>query len=419
MVILGVALLLAGVAIRGTGSGGVKVVAKKSAAKAGIFEVNHSYRANAGDLSGNGGDDLIFIPHFADFPRVYVNRGGGTFVDIAPTNFPARWTGPRDRHDCPIGDVDGDGLPDIFCTTGGNKGGSGATPSELWLQQPDGSFKHWLRARRQFDLGPATDPFGRSRDAVFLDATGNGHLDLYIQNAYPRRDGRSSNSRLFINEDGERYVSARRRGFTGANIPVGGSNLQAVDYNGDGWTDILACGKEGIYLFRNLRGKRFREVGDRRRGRRSCAWAELARVDRGGRLELIRLNRRALTVHEQDRRGRFGPAVYRRPLRHGVSFAAGDVTGNRLDDIYVVRRGEVAPNGAPIGSRRSDRPDAMLINRGRGRGFQRMRIPQLKLGRGDTVTAIDHDGDGRAAFVVMNGHRKARGPVQLITFKRR
>jgi hypothetical protein len=417
----GLAFAAAFAAWRSGRASGDEVVAKRAGAKAGIHERNHTYRANVGDINGNGLEDLIVLQHSFQlgFPRVYINQGDGTFTNIADTHFPEH-AGHADRHDCPIGDVNGNGRADIFCTTGGKKGGTEANASELWLQQEDGNFEYW-RDVDDFDLGPAADPWGRSRDAVFLDVNGNGHLDLYIQNK-PRQDGRSGVSRLFINEDGERYVRARKHGITGANVLVGGKNLQAIDYDGDGWTDILACGTKGIYLFRNIRGEEMRDVAQRGGNRRTCVWAELADVDGDGRPELIRLNRQALTVHKQRDNGRFGPAIYRRTLRHGEAFATGDVNGNGLADIYVVRQGPTA-DGAPAGERPGtvdpDRPDAMLINQGDGTDFQRMQIPQLKRGRGDSVTAFDHNQNGLTDFVVMNGHRKARGPVELIAFRRR
>lgn len=373
-------------------------------ADAGIREINHTYRAPVGDIDGDGSDDLIVVPHYGDFPRIYVNDGDGGFTDVAATSFPARSVEPRDRHGCPIGDVTGDGRADIFCTVGGGDGGTRPNPSELFVQRADGTFASW--ADTDFDLGPAADPFGRSRDAVLLDANGDEHADLYIQNAYPRADGRSPNSRLFINEDGERFVAAGRHGLAGVNVPVGGTNLQAIDYDGDGWDDILACGKRGVFLFRNLEGNGFRDVADRADGRLRCEWAELANVDGTDRPALVRLDREELSVHPVDEDGDFGAPIYRRDFKHGTAFASGDVNGDQRADIYVVRRGELD----------ADKPDAMLINDGDGTGFEELAVPQLKRGHGDSVTAIDHNGDGRAGFVIMNGHRSARGPIELLTF---
>lgn len=372
--------------------------------EAGVHEINHTYRASVGDIGGDGREDLIVIPHWADFPRVYLNQGDGSFIDVAP-GFEGEWARPRDRHDCEIGDVDGDGGADIFCTVGGGGGGTRPNPSELWLQREDGSFAH-ADDVEGFELGPAADPFGRSRDAVFLDANGNGRLDLYIQNSYPRRDGRSPNSRLFINVGGERYVHAGERGISGANVPVGGSNLQAIDYDGDGWEDILACGRDGVFLFRNLAGEGFRDVIDRDAGDWRCSWAELAELGRSGRPALVRLDADGLSVHLQDERGRFGEPAYRHDVPDGVGFATGDATGNGFADVYLLRRGEPG----------EDVPDQLLVNEGDGIDFDVVEVPVFERGQADSVTAIDHDGDGRAAFVVMYGNRQEQGPIELIAF---
>jgi hypothetical protein len=48
-------------------------------------------------------------------------------------------------------------------------------------------------------------------------------------------------------------------------------------------------------------------------------------------------------------------------------------------------------------------------------GFESIEVPTDPRGIGDTVTAIDHDRDGRAGFVIVNGREKAFGAVQLIS----
>lgn len=383
------------------------VVAKRLSAAAGIKEIARTYRATAGDLNGDRFQDLVVVRHWEAFPRVYINQGDGTFVDISQSHFPRDRPLRRDRHDCPIGDPNGDGLADIYCTIGGKKGGTGATPNELWLQRDNGRF---VSSRGSgFRVGAARNRYGRGRDARFLDANRDGHLDLYVLNAFPRKDGRSGKSRLYINDRGRRYISASKRGFTGPNREVGGRSLQAVDYDGDGRDDLLVCGKKGIQLFRNIRGRNFRNVTAHRRIRMSCVDARLARIDRSGRLGLIRLSERALTVHRQFRSGKFSRPIHSRRVRGGNAIAVGDATGDRLADVYAQRRGAF----------NRDKRDLMLLNRRSGKNFVRVGIPQRSRGRGDAVTAIDHDRNGLSDFIVMNGHRKARGPVDLIAFFRR
>ncbi len=60
----------------------------------------------------------------------------------------------------------------------------------------------------------------------------------------------------------------------------------------------------------------------------------------------------------------------------------------------------------------------MLLNRRGGRGFKRIRIPQTRRGKGDYVTSLDFDQNGRTDFLVMNGSHKSRGPVRLLVTRR-
>jgi hypothetical protein len=45
-----------------------------------------------------------------------------------------------------------------------------------------------------------------------------------------------------------------------------------------------------------------------------------------------------------------------------------------------------------------------------------VKIPETSAGNGASVSEIDYNHDGIADFIVTNGARKLKGPVQLITF---
>jgi hypothetical protein len=60
-----------------------------------------------------------------------------------------------------------------------------------------------------------------------------------------------------------------------------------------------------------------------------------------------------------------------------------------------------------------NRRDLLLVSREHGRSFVSVRIPQTTRGSADDVIALDHDRNGLADFVVLNGRQKA-GPVQLL-----
>ncbi len=375
--------------------------------QAGIKERTLTYAATAGELDGDGLPDLLIVRHYQDFPRVYLNGrpSVGIFDDIRETAFPDAVAPRRDRHDCPFGDVNGDGLIDIYCTVGGLKGGNGENPNELWLQSrtPPGDLK--FTRSGEFRLGAASDEYGRGRDAAFIDANGDAFPDLYVLNSFPRNDGRSGASRLFINDDGKRFRKAPE---FQANKAIGAENLQVLDYNGDGWEDLFVCGKKGVRLLRNRAGKYFQDVTRSAGLGMPCTHALLAQADGDarGRPDLFRLSNTALTVHRQRRNGSFSAAIYRRRILYGDQMAVGNMNRDENADVYVQRRGELD----------ADKPDVMLLNGRNGERFRQLRIPQLRDGQGDSVEAIDHDLNGLTDVVVMNGHRTSVGPVELLAF---
>jgi hypothetical protein len=67
-----------------------------------------------------------------------------------------------------VGDVNGDGLDDFFI------GGAKGQPSALYVQRPNGSFVATNRALFE------TDKISEDLGAAFLDANGDGNLDLYV-----------------------------------------------------------------------------------------------------------------------------------------------------------------------------------------------------------------------------------------------
>jgi len=152
-----------------------------------------TWSAEAGDVNRDGWEDFVLINHFSP-AFLYRNERNGRFSRTRIGN-------QRDRHDCVFGDVNRDGREDFYCAIGGGKGRR-FNSNELWMQGADGNFVN--RADR-YDV---TDRRGRGRDVAFLDANGDGFLDLYVGNKPGRTDGLESRNKLFLNLNGNRFKRA-------------------------------------------------------------------------------------------------------------------------------------------------------------------------------------------------------------------
>ena len=155
-------------------------------------------------------------------------------------------------------DVNGDGLADVFVT------GTAGQAGELFLGQPDGSFKSaadqpWATSTESDDVG-----------ALFLDVNGDGHPDLLLVAGgvqHPQGDP-LLNSRVYLNDGHGRFTAA-----PAGTLPASGESACAVaaaDFDGDGKGDLFVGGRvvPGKYpetprsfLYRNTGGK-FVDVTD-------------------------------------------------------------------------------------------------------------------------------------------------------------
>ena len=172
------------------------------------------------DLNGDGFPDIVSACAY-DFPGlvlVLLGNGDGTFrarTDYAARGNPATIT---------LGDVNGDGRPDIVAVNGGIYTPTENTVSVL-LGNSDGSFG----APDTFATG--IDP----RMAVIADVNGDGRPDLLVANVGESPDFVGSVSVLIGTGDGK-FVK-------GAEYPTGTRSvaLAVGDFNADGRPDLVVA----------------------------------------------------------------------------------------------------------------------------------------------------------------------------------
>ncbi|PYP53720.1 MAG: RNA-binding protein [Gemmatimonadetes bacterium] len=188
-----------------------------------------------------------------------------------------------------VGDVDGDGLDDIY--VGGAKWQAG----RLFLQRRDGTFRTSAALEGVFQA----DRLSEDVAAVFFDANGDGHPDLYVVSGGNEfwGDDAALQDRLYVNDGRGRFS---RDTLALPRFAESGSCVAAGDFNGDGHVDLFV-GRRAVakryglsprsYLLENDGAGRFRDVtlekapGLAQVGMvTAAAWVD---YDHDGRLDLI------------------------------------------------------------------------------------------------------------------------------------
>jgi hypothetical protein len=389
------------------------------AGEVGLAETTRTYGAVVFDYDSDGWPDVLLGRHSS--PAYLYRNDNGHFVRVEKVRFPRgpddKQGGP-DRHWCAAGDVNGDARADVYCAIGGVDGTAPKPdPNELFLQAADGTF---VDDGNRPDLA---DPYGRGRQVVLFDADKDGDLDIFLGNASPRADGRTSQNRLFLNEGSAGWRSAPARGLD-REISVGSAGhglprgcLEVFDADGDEWPDVLLCGKakgdrsQRTYLFHNSAGRRFRDDTASSGLTGPALDASAADFDGDGDVDVVTVNATELRVLLQDK-GKYTVA-FRMPLEYGVRVAVADANGDHRPDVYVMRG---ASTGGPAGSALPNKGDLLLLRKAAKKiEFESRDMPELPVRtKADDVFPIDHDRDGRWEFLVLNGFSDDPGPVQLV-----
>jgi len=214
-----------------------------------------------GDIDNDGLPDIYLTANQGP-NKLYLNKGGLQFEDItdrAGVGGNSSWnTGVT------MADVNGDGYLDIYvCAVVGLLGFEGH--NELFINQKDGTFRE-----ESASYGLDFDTYSSS--AAFFDYDRDGDLDMYLlnhavhtQESYGKASLRnqrnySSGDRLLRNDDGIFEDVSAEAGIYGG-INGYGLGLCIADFDRDGFTDIFVGNDfhEDDYFYLNQGDGTFRE----------------------------------------------------------------------------------------------------------------------------------------------------------------
>ena len=368
----------------------VPVTITDQAAAAGISgPQDWTFSAAVADINGDGWPDIFIARHWHP-ANLWLNNKNGAFSASDATYFAQ----VKDRHDCHVADFNQDGLEDMFCSVGADRGAA-VKSNALYIHQPGGTF-----ADQAYQWN-VPDPMGRGRYGAVLDANNDGYPDIFYGAESLRPDGMPSINRFYLNAGQGSFIDDPAMGL---DLNVGSLCAHTVDNNSDGWPDLLVCGEAGgLHLFENDQGHGFTDVSSILGAQVRAVDAAMVDVNHDSRPDLITLTPSKVAEQLQRANGTFAPPRTILTMKSGRTLAVGDVNGDHNPDIYVVC-GRIGNQNAP---------DYLLLGNATG-GFTTQTIPETTAGGGNRVYPIDYTRDGLTSFLVLNGQVPNPGPIQLL-----
>ncbi len=220
---------------RGPGADG-KVTFEDSTIAAGLRFRSMTKGANWGDVNNDGRPDL-YVSNFGERNLLFVNRGDGTFEEVARERGVAE---PTYSFTTWFFDYDNDGWQDLLAVTLLQTVDE-VTREYLDLPQQDETLRIF-RNRGDGTFEDATAPLGMARNiptmgANFGDLNNDGYLDVYLGTGAPSY-GMLVPNRLFLNQEGRAFVDVTTA--TGTGHLQKGHGVAFADLDNDGDEDIFA-----------------------------------------------------------------------------------------------------------------------------------------------------------------------------------
>lgn len=247
-----------------------------------------------GDIDNDGLPDIYFTGNQVK-NNLYLNKGNMKFEDITKN------AGVEGESDWNTGvvmaDVNGDGFLDIYvCAVVGINGLQGQ--NELFINNGDNTF-----TESAADYG--LDVKNYSSSAAFFDYDNDGDLDMYLLNhavhtvnTYGPADIRNnrvaeSGDKLFKNENGKFVDISEKAGIYGGANGYG-LGIATADFNNDGFTDIYVSNDfhEDDYYYINNGTGTFSEVLKDKFGHisRFSMGSDVADINQDGFMDILSLD---------------------------------------------------------------------------------------------------------------------------------
>jgi hypothetical protein len=283
------------------------------------------------DVNGDGLDDVFIGGGEGVAGKLFIQRKDGSFVESKQGQ---PWEADKEYEDwgAVFFDANGDGLPDLYVTSGGYQLAptSPLLQDRLYINQGNGKFVRDVRALPTMLTSKGTVRVG--------DFNGDGKPDLFVGGRLTPRNYPYPTRSYILRNDGGHFTDVTEEVAPELAHPGGMITDAAwIDFDGDGRLDLVTVGEWMPIQFHRNDGKGLHNVtGSTRLPPTRGWWYSLAvgDFDHDGRPDLIAGNLGLNYTYTTAKDAPFG--VY-----------AADLTGNRTSDIILAQ--EIGGTDYPLG----------------------------------------------------------------------